>query len=123
MAAPNLSAPNSITGKAVFTTCTSTNAVVLLTNGTASSACLRLTSLAVANIDGSNAADATVEIYNATASGTAYSLAKTLSVPADSTVVIIGRDNPVNLEEDRRVEVQASAADDLAFILSYEEIK
>lgn len=122
MAAPNLAAPTNITGKSVFTTCTSTNAVVLLTNGTASSACLRLTSLAVANIDGSNAADATVNVYNAATSGTAYSLAKTLSVPADSTVIIIGRDNPVNLEEDRRVEVQASAADDLTFILSYEEI-
>jgi len=43
-------------------------------------------------------------------------------VPSDSTVVAIGRDNSVWLEEDRRIEVQASAADDLEVVCSYEEV-
>lgn len=122
MAAPNLAAPVRITGKMVFTTCTSTNAVVLLTNGSASSACLRITSLMAANIDGTNACDATVQVFNAASGGTAFSAASTVSVPADSTIVVIGRDNAVYLEEDRRVTVQASAANDLTFLLSYEEV-
>jgi len=122
MAAPNLASPTNITGKAAFATCTSTNAVTVLSNGSASSACLRVTSLMLSNVDGTNAVDATVKIYNAATGGTAYSVASTLNVPADSTVVAIGRDNSVWLEEDRRIEVQASAADDLEVVCSYEEV-
>jgi len=122
MAAPNLAAPNTITGKAAFVTCTSTNAVTVLSNGSASSACLRVTSLMLSNVDGTNAVDATVKVYNAATGGTAYSVASTLNVPADSTVVVFGRDNAIYLEEDRRIEVQASAADDLDVVCSYEQV-
>jgi hypothetical protein len=122
MAAPNLAAPNTITGKAAFATCTSTSEVTILSNGSASSACLRVTSLMLANVDGTNSVDATVKVYNAASGGTAFSIASTLNVPADSTVVVIGRDNAIYLEEDRRIEVQASAADDLEVVCSYEEV-
>ena len=122
MAAPNLASPTNITGKSAFATCTSTNAVVVLSNGSASSACLRVTSLMLSNVDGTNAVDATVKVYNAATGGTGFSVASTLNVPADSTVVAIGRDNSVWLEEDRRIEVQASAADDLEVVCSYEEV-
>jgi len=122
MAAPNLAAPNSITGKIAFASCTSTNAVAVLTNASASSACLRITSLMLSNVDGTNAVDATVKLFNAASGGTAYSAASTLNVPADSTVVVFGRDNAIYLEEDRRIEVQASAADDLEVVCSYEEV-
>jgi hypothetical protein len=37
-------------------------------------------------------------------------------------VVLIGRDAPIWLEEDRRITIQASAADDLAIVCSYEEV-
>jgi hypothetical protein len=122
MAAPNLAAPKAIKGKVAFVTCTSTNEVTVLSNGTASSACLRVTTLQLANIDGTNAVDATVKIYSAASGGTGYSLASTLSVPADSSVVVIGRDNALYLEEDRRITVAASAASDLEVVCSYEEV-
>jgi hypothetical protein len=122
MAAPNLAAPKKITGKVAFATCTSTNSVSVLTNSSASSACLRITSLMLSNTDGTNAVDATVKLFNAASGGTAFSVASTLNVPADSTVVVFGRDNAIYLEEDRRVEVQASAADDLDVVCSYEEV-
>ena len=76
----------------------------------------------LSNVDGTNAVDATVKVYNAATGGTGFSVASTLNVPADSTVVAIGRDNSVWLEEDRRIEVQASAADDLEVVCSYEEV-
>jgi hypothetical protein len=123
MAAPNLAAPNTITGKAAFVTCTSTSEVTILSNGSASSACLRVTSLMLANVDGTNSVDATVKVYNAATGGTGYSVASTLAVPADSTVVVFGRDNAVYLEEDRRITVAPSAASDLEVICSYEEVK
>ena len=122
MAAPNLAAPKKITGKVAFATCTSTNSVSVLTNSSASSACLRITSLMLSNTDGTNAVDATVKLFNAASGGTAFSVASTLNVPADSTVVVFGRDNAIYLEEDRRVEVQASAADDLDVVCSYEQV-
>ena len=122
MAAPNLAAPKKITGKVAFATCTSTNSVSVLTNSSASSACLRITSLMLSNTDGTNAVDATVKLFNAASGGTAFSVASTLNVPADSTVVVFGRDNAIYLEENRRVEVQASAADDLDVVCSYEEV-
>lgn len=122
MAAPNLAAPKTITGKMVFTALSSTSEVTLVTNGTASSACLRITALALANVDGTNAVDATVRIYNQSTGGTGYSLVSTLTVPADSTVIALGRDNSVFLEENRRITVQASAANDLDVTMSYEEV-
>jgi hypothetical protein len=122
MAAPDLNNPTKVEGKVVFTACASTNAVTILSNGSASSACLRISSLMLANVDGTNAVDATVKLYNAATGGTAYSVASTLNVPSDSTVVVIGRDNAIYLEEDRRIEVQASAADDLEVVCSYEAV-
>ena len=122
MAAPDLNSPTKVEGKVAFTACTSTNSVTILSNAAASSACLRISSLMVSNVDGTNAADATVKVYNAASGGTAFSVASTLNVPADSTVVVIGRDNAIYLEEDRRIEVQASAADDLEVVCSYEEV-
>lgn len=122
MAAPNLAAPNSITGKAAFATCTSTNSVTILTNAAASSACLRVTSLMLSNVDGASDVDATIKLHNAASGGTAYSLVSTLKVPADSTVILLGRDNAVYMEEDRRLTVEASAADDLEVVCSYEEV-
>jgi hypothetical protein len=122
MAAPNLAAPKKIVGKVAFAACTSTNEVTILSNGTASSACLRVTSLTLANVDGSSAVDATVRLYNAASGGTAYRFISTLNVPADSSVVVVGRDNAVYLEEDRRITVAASAADDLEVVCSYEEV-
>lgn len=123
MAAPNLAAPVRITGKAAFTACTTTSEVSIVTNSAGSSACLRVTSLTLANVDGSSAVDATVRLYNAASGGTAFALASTISVPADSTIVAIGRENPVYVEEDRRITIQASAANDLEVVCSYEEVK
>ena len=122
MTAPNLSAPSTITGKCVFASLTSTSETALLTNASTSNKAIRVTLIAIANVDGTNACDATIKVYNAATGGTAFSLASTVSVPADSTFAPIGRDASLWLEEDRRITVQASAASDLHVILSYEEV-
>lgn len=122
MAAPDLNSPTSVTGKAAFLALADTSSTALLTNAASSGKTLRLSSLMLSNVDGTNSVDASVDIYSAASGGTGYSLASTISVPADSTVVVIGRDNPIYLEEDRRIEVQASAGGDLEVVCSYEEI-
>lgn len=122
MAAPNLNAPNTITGKTSYLGLSSTSETDLLTNAASSGKALRVTSLFLCNVDGTNNVDATVKIYDAASAGTGYEIVSTLTVPADSTVTPLGRDISLWLEEDRRLTVTASAANDLTVVCSYEEV-
>ena len=122
MAAPNLNAPTTITGKATYLTLANTTETDLLVNAASSGKALRVTLVTLANIDGTSSVDATVRIYTAASGGTGHALAHTITVPADATVVLLGRDASVWLEEDRRLTVTASAGGDLAVVCSYEEV-
>ena len=122
MAAPNLASPTTITGKATYLTLANTTETDLLVNAASSGKALRVTMVTLANIDGTNNVDATVRIYTAASGGTGHALANTITVPADATVVLLGRDSSVWLEEDRRLTVTASAGGDLAVVCSYEEV-
>jgi hypothetical protein len=122
MAAPNLHAPTTITGKTTYLTLANTNETDLLVNAASSGKALRVTMVTLANIDGVNNVDATVKIYTAASGGTGHALASTITIPADATVVLLGRDSSVWLEEDRRLTVTASAGGDLAVVCSYEEV-
>ena len=79
----------------------------------------KINSLIIANIDGSNAADITVEV--SVDNGSNYvAIAKTVSVPADSTLVVVGKDNGFYLDETDLLAVTASAASDLTYLCSFE---
>ena len=92
----------------------------LLTNSASSGKVLKLNSLYIANVNGTSAADITVDIYkNQT---TSYRIAYTISVPADSTVVLISKDSGIYLEENDSIRVLASSASYLEATLSYEEL-
>ena len=79
----------------------------------------KINSLIIANIDGSNAADITVEV--SVDNGSNYvAIAKTISVPADATLVVVGKDNGFYLDETDILAVTASAASDLTYLVSYE---
>jgi len=80
---------------------------------------LKINSIYVTNIDGTNSADTTVQFY--TGSG-AYELAHTVPVPADSTLIVLGKDAPIYLEEGHSIRASASAAGDLQILISYEEL-
>ena len=122
MAAPNLKSPTTINGKTAVLALSSTNETSLLANAASSGKAMRVTSLFVSNVDGSNNAAITLKYFNAASGGTGYCLASTLTVPADSTVVILTREQSVWLEEDKSLRVTASAADDLVVVCSYEEV-
>ena len=79
----------------------------------------KINSLIIANIDGANAADITVEV--SIDNGSNYvAIAKTISVPADATLVVVGKDNGFYLDETDLLAVTASAASDLTYLVSYE---
>ena len=121
MAAPNIVSVTSIYGKTVYDTDISTDDDVLLENAVGSNKLLKVNSLIIANIDGTNAADITVTLCDAGGSLLA-TLAKTISVPADSTLVVISKDTSIYLEENREIKLDASAAGDLSAVCSYDEI-
>jgi len=119
MAAPNIANVTSIYGKTLGTTLGTNTDAAHLTCG--SNKVLKINSIIVSNVDGSNSADVTVKFYDSSAA-VSYRLALTIAVPADSTLVVLGKDAPIYLEESDQIRAGASAASDLEMIISYEEI-
>lgn len=117
MAAPNIVNVATITGKTAVLAVT-TSATAIVTNSAASNKVFKINALYVSNVDGTNAADVSVDIYNATSG--AFHIAKTISVPADTTLDIISKS--IYLEEGWSLRLTASANSDLEGVCSYEEI-
>lgn len=118
MALPNLNRPTKVEGKNA-TLAVTDSATAIVSNATSSGKTVRVTSLYVANVDGVNDASVTVDVYDGT---TARYLAKTVAVPADSTLTVITRDDLLYLNEGDSLRLSASANNDLESIVSYEEI-
>jgi hypothetical protein len=123
MANPNLVSGSSIVGKTNLVRLTSTSATQVVSNAASSNKLFLIDSLTVANVDGTNAADITLNVFaSATNTGTATGLLNTVTVPADATLVAVSKDAPLLLTEDMSVYATASAADDLHIVCSYKEI-
>lgn len=123
MAAPNIVNVTSIIGVTTAVGLSTTAVTTFLSNADTSGKVLKINTIIASNTDGSAAADITVKYHLAAAgAGTSIALANTITVPADASLVIISKDNPIYLEENRSLTAQASAADDIAIVCSYEEI-
>jgi hypothetical protein len=123
MAAPNIVNVSSIIGVTTAVGLGTTAVTTFLSNADASGKVLKINTIIAANTDGTTNADITVKYHLAAAgAGTSIALANTITVPADSSLVIIGKDSPIYLEEDRSLTGTASTANHLAIICSYEEI-
>jgi hypothetical protein len=123
MAAPNIASPTTITGKTVVVNLTTTSATSVVSNASSSNKVFKINSLYVSNVDGSVAADITVNLYSAASlGGTATEIVSTISVPADATLVVIDKDSYIYLEEDKSLGATAVSANDLKIVCSYEEI-
>ena len=123
MANPNIVNVTTITGKTTYAALTTTLNTVLLANSAASGKVFKVNSIMVSNVDGTSAADVTVDINTSAAgSGTSYALANTIAVPADATLSVVDKTNSFYLEEDKSILGGASANGDLEIVISYEEI-
>ena len=123
MAAPNIVNVSTITGKTAVVNLSTTSATAVVSNAASSGKVFKINSLYVSNVDGSASAEITVSLYSEDdIGGTATEIAKTISVPADATVVIIDKNSSIYLEEDKSIGATAGAADDLKVVCSYEEI-
>ena len=130
MANPNLLGLTTGLGKTTYFTPTGTTAVVLLANAASSGKVLKINSLVVANIDGTNAVDCTVAYYtnggvaqgSAPSGGTAVPIASTISVPADASLIVIDKTTQIYLEENTSLSITSGTASKLTFTVSYEEL-
>ena len=123
MANPNLVTGTSIVGKTNLVRLSDTNATQVVSNAASSGKLFLIDSLTVANVDGTNAADITLQVFaSATNSGTATGLLSTVTVPADATLVAVSKDSRLLLTEDMSIYATASAANDLHIIVGYKEI-
>jgi len=123
MANPNIVSVNSIFGNTTGIALTTTLTTVLLANAAASGKVFKIESIMVANVDGTNAADVTID-WNTDAGGTGTSiaLAATISVPADATLNLVDKNSSFYLMENQSIIGGASADSDLECIISYEDI-
>ncbi len=119
MAAPNLVNVSSIYGKTLGAALNTNLNNAILANAGGSNKLLKINSIIVSNVDGSSAADLTLSWYDGS---TDYNLASTVTVPADSTLIVLGKDAPIYVEEGCSIRSGASAASDLEIVISYEEL-
>jgi hypothetical protein len=127
MANPNIVNVTSILGGNAGWNLSATPTDTLMTVG--SGVIVKLNSITVANVDGTNAADVSVFIddlgtgatgVTTTGANTTVYIAKTISVPADATLVLL--DTPIYMMEGDILKGGASAASDLDLLVSYEVI-
>lgn len=118
MTAPNLKSPTTITGRTARAAVASGIAAVLTCSG-GTNKVFKINSIFCANVDGANAADISVSIYDGS---TDRYLAKTIAVPADATQIISTKETYFYLEEGDSIRAVANAASDLELIIGYEDI-
>ena len=98
-------------------------ATALVSNPASSNKVFRINSIVVANVDGVSAADITIQIFSqANLGGTGTALASTISVPADTTLIITDKTTSFYLLENQSIGATASVANDIVVTTSWEEI-
>ena len=119
MAAPNILEATSIYGKSMGAALSTNVTTDILT--CPANKVLKIKTILVSNVDGTNNAAATVYFYDSSAAAR-YALAYTVNVPADASLVVLGNDSLLYLEESDQIEAGADVSGDLQIVISYEEL-
>jgi hypothetical protein len=133
MAAPNIVNVATITGSTAYQTLTNTNDNSLISNAASSGKVLKINNIFVSNINGVSAATVTLSYRSAAnavtdgtlataSSGTAYRIAYQISVPANTTLMLLDKAGALYLPENSSLSVQAGTASYLEVTASYEQI-
>ncbi len=122
MAAPNLVNIQSIYGRLVQAAPANITANSLISNAASSGLLLKLNSLVATNVT-ATAAVVTVSINNAAAGGgTAYRLAYQVTVPGNSSLVVVDKNSAHYLPENTSVVVTSGTSAAIEYVASYEEM-
>lgn len=118
MAQPNIVNVTTIRGNTAVLN-VSTVAANVVANPASSNRVLKINTLLISNMDGTNSADITASLFKV---GVEIKIGHTIAVPADSTLVMLSKDTSIYLEETDYIRLAASANGRLHAICSYEEI-
>ena len=122
MANPNIVNVTSIVGNSL-SVAVATSATQLASNAASSGKVFKINSIVIANIDGTVAADITVNIYSVAAlGGSPIAIASTISVPPDASLIVTDKTTTFYLLENQSIGALASATGDLVATISFEEI-
>lgn len=122
MANPNIVNVTAIYGNISNTSLTTTSATSLVSNASSSGLVLKIDNIVVANTT-TSAANITINVYSAAAlGGTAYPIASSISVPANSTLVVTDKSTAFYLMENMSVGATAGTASALVVTTSWEQI-
>lgn len=119
MANPNLLNITSIYGDTAYDANISTSDDAIIT--VSADKLVKINSLLISNIDGTNAASITATVKDSSNNVLGY-IAKTITVPPDSTLVLISKDTTIYLKETQKLTLDASLNGDLSAVCSYEEL-
>jgi hypothetical protein len=123
MANPNIVNVTSILGDNSSVSLTTTAATSIVSNAASSGKVYKINTIIAANVDGTVAADITINKYSAAAlGGTAFPIASTISVPADASLVIVDKTTAIYLKENESIGATAGVANDLVITCSWEDI-
>jgi hypothetical protein len=133
MAAPNIVNVATITGSTAYQSLTNTNDNSLISNAAASGKVLKINNIFVSNINGVSPATVTLSYRSAAnavtdgtlataSSGTAYRIAYQISVPANTTLMLLDKAGSIYLPENASLSIQAGTASYLEVIASYDQI-
>jgi hypothetical protein len=130
MANPNIVNVTSIYGKTTYLTPSGTSALVLLPNAASSGKVFKINSIVATNVNGSSSFAATVAVYtngavaqnSAPSGGTAYAIASTITVPANASLIVLDKTTSLYLEENTSITCTSSSANNITFVISYEDI-
>jgi len=119
MANPNIVNVSTIYGNTSVLAVSTVTANVVQ-NPSSSNSVYKLNALTISNINTTpSAISITVELNQA---GTNTALAKNVVVPANSSLVIIGKDSMIYLLENNSIQLTAGANSSLTAVASYEQI-
>jgi len=117
VAAPNIVNVTTITAKTNLVSLT-TSLSSLLTNSSNSNTVLKINSITYANYTGAPVTGTSTVLRSATT----YYLVGSVSIPANSTLIVTGKDTAFYLEEGDAIQGSASSNSALTAIISYEII-
>lgn len=121
MSSPNIASLVTIVGLTSYIGLTTTSPTVLLSNPASSNSVYKINYINVSNGGGVSAVNITMGYHTAAAgAGTSIRLASTISVPANSSLILL--DKPLYLEENRSLVVTSNLTSPTDIICSYETI-
>ncbi len=116
-------APNNMIGEyTVNVALSTTSATSLLSNAASSGRVFKVIAIVAANVDGTNAADITVNRYSAAAlGGTSFPIARTISVPADASLIVADSTTPIMLAANTSLGATAGTGSAITMTVTYQE--